>query len=1098
MSSFPITPFVQKVSALSNVSGDKIIEVAQTYSDWGYYEVGTCTGLVTRTLNKLGIGTSIVGTHPYDIDKPQPEGTGARYAPAAMYNNAMKHPEDAVHIWSGYIKDVKANASLFKNGDLVIQRPEDKANYTGSGHVALIHVYNGNISMFGANGEKYGVGDAIMAQGIATRGTSIRVNGNDYIHVFRLVKVEAEYDSLTSKKSSTESVDVSFYKSDKETDKPIKGVEVEFYRDGVKFATAVTDETGYAKATSNVTFEVESSPKKYVKNYDQLDAEDKAKIEDSIFESEADARASADVEAQQKAIEKASQKHEFKIVEVKSNEKYWLDPNNNTISDSQTGSGSISLSMTNLRTKGIAKLKKVDKDTTIAQNEATLDDALYGLYARNNILDPADGNIIYNAGQEIARVRTVNGEAEVSDLYLGNYYWKELTPSDGYKLNPKEEDFSITPNSSTNIVTSKSVVKEEIITGNFKINKVIISGDKSEITKPEEGAEFIVVAKKYVEKYDSVEEAYKHKDEYTNTEYDHIITSKNGEATSKQLSYGTFVIKQIGGDINTNYLKDSWEFVVKKENQETKNYVVSNSVFRTHLKLVKKDADTERIISASSTTFKIKNLETNEYLKQKIDGKLTEEFTTSKDGTILLLEEVKAGKYKLEEIKQPNSYLINEDGVEFSVNNTNILETDNDGNTYTIITMYDKSIKGIIGIEKTGEVLVDAIKDDSGNIKFIYENKPLSGMKANIEAAEDIKRPDTGEIIYSKGTIVDVLETEYGYSESAYLPLGKYVVYEVEVPKGMTIDKTRYTVELTSENNNEEVVFKSISINNQRQKIETDITKLDKDNKTPLEGVIFGLYAKKDIIRPYIPRLELRSLKSENRRESVLVKAGTLIETAVSDKDGKVKFNSDLPLSYDDDIYFEIKEIKTLDGYYKNDTETSINSKYQESDVTAIKNDITIYNEAIKNYILINKVDSLTMQNIISKDFTFDLCKDYECKEVVKNYSANIENGTALIPIHYGTWYIKEKTAPQGYAISSEVVKVKFDAEGLFVNDNLVETDQDLTYSIIYQDSLLPVIQTDFDDNPTIYIVVCSASLLSLVSLLVYETKKSKNKKKKD
>ena len=138
------------------------------------------------------------------------------------------------------------------------------------------------------------------------------------------------------------------------------------------------------------------------------------------------------------------------------------------------------------------------------------------------------------------------------------------------------------------------------------------------------------------------------------------------------------------------------------------------------------------------------------------------------------------------------------------------------------------------------------------------------------------------------------------------------------------------------------------------------------------------------------------------------------------------------------------------------------------------------------------------MQNIISKDFTFDLCKDYECKDVVKNYSANIENGTALIPIYYGTWYIKEKTAPQGYAISSEVVKVKFDAEGLFVNDNLVETDQDLTYSIIYQDSLLPVIQTDFNDNPTIYIVVCSASLLSLVSLLVYETKKSKNKKKKD
>ena len=128
ISSFPITPFIPKVNALARVSGDKIIETAMSYSDWGYLEVGTCTGLVTRTLNKLGIGQSIVGIHPYDIDKPQPEGTGARYAPDKMYQNALNHPEDAVHIWSGYVKDVKANAHLFKNGDLVIQRPEDKAN----------------------------------------------------------------------------------------------------------------------------------------------------------------------------------------------------------------------------------------------------------------------------------------------------------------------------------------------------------------------------------------------------------------------------------------------------------------------------------------------------------------------------------------------------------------------------------------------------------------------------------------------------------------------------------------------------------------------------------------------------------------------------------------------------------------------------------------------------------------------------------------------------------------------------------------------------------------------------------------------------------
>ena len=178
ISSFPITPFVPKVNALANVSGDKIMEVALTYYDWGYWEVGTCTGLVTRVLNKLGIAQSIVGIHPYDIDKPQYEG-GARYSPEIMYHNAVNHPEDAVHIWSGYVKDVKANADLFENGDLVIQRPIDRANYTGDGHVGFIHIHDGIIGLYGANGEPNGIGDAVLARNIQTRGLTVGINSMD-------------------------------------------------------------------------------------------------------------------------------------------------------------------------------------------------------------------------------------------------------------------------------------------------------------------------------------------------------------------------------------------------------------------------------------------------------------------------------------------------------------------------------------------------------------------------------------------------------------------------------------------------------------------------------------------------------------------------------------------------------------------------------------------------------------------------------------------------------------------------------------------------------------------------------------------------------
>ena len=124
LSSFPISPLISRVNALSMVSGDKIIEVAQSYKNAGYtYDnVGTCTGLVTRTLNKLGIGTSIVGIHPYDINKPQSEG-GARYAPSGMYKNAMNHPEEAKLIFQGYVKDLLKTPEILKNGDLIIQRP---------------------------------------------------------------------------------------------------------------------------------------------------------------------------------------------------------------------------------------------------------------------------------------------------------------------------------------------------------------------------------------------------------------------------------------------------------------------------------------------------------------------------------------------------------------------------------------------------------------------------------------------------------------------------------------------------------------------------------------------------------------------------------------------------------------------------------------------------------------------------------------------------------------------------------------------------------------------------------------------------------------
>ena len=159
----------------TKVSGDDIIAQAQSYENWGYLQVGTCTGFVTRVLNDLGIGRSIVGTM---------QGNLAQYSPADMYDNALNHPEEAELVWEGYVADMQRNSDLFKNGDLVIQKTSDVYPVTGFGHVAFIHRYGSTISMYGANSEETGIGDLELLTN--ARGSSV-VYPYSVVRVFRLV-----------------------------------------------------------------------------------------------------------------------------------------------------------------------------------------------------------------------------------------------------------------------------------------------------------------------------------------------------------------------------------------------------------------------------------------------------------------------------------------------------------------------------------------------------------------------------------------------------------------------------------------------------------------------------------------------------------------------------------------------------------------------------------------------------------------------------------------------------------------------------------------------------------------------------------------------
>lgn len=306
------------------------------------------------------------------------------------------------------------------------------------------------------------------------------------------------------------------------------------------------------------------------------------------------------------------------------------------------------------------------------------------------------------------------------------------------------------------------------------------------------------------------------------------------------------------------------------------------------------------------------------------------------------------------------------------------------------------------------------------------------------------------------------------------------MVYETESPSGMVLDSTKYEVSLEFQDNETEVVTETVSIVNERQKVEANLKKVDdENNEIALEGVVFILSATEDIL---------------SYDGKVLVEKGNLIETGVTDSEGNYIFKSDLPISFDDKTYFEIKEDKAKEGYYLSDEVISIDTKYKGQNIKKISNSQTITNKPIENYILVNKIDDKTLENIISKDFSFSLCKDMECKDIFAIYNADVEKGTAFIPVRYGIWFIKEYSSPKGYGLSSEVIKVELNETGLYVNDNAVEVDEELVYSVSYQNSLLPVVQTGVDANPKLYLILGGSALVGAFATMVSLLKKKRRK----
>ena len=71
----------------------------------------------------------------------------------------------------------------------------------------------------------------------------------------------------------------------------------------------------------------------------------------------------------------------------------------------------------------------------ISQGDANLDGAVYGLYAAEDIRHPnGKSEDVHKKDELVAQDTIQDGKADFTNLYLGNYYVKEISPGEGLSL----------------------------------------------------------------------------------------------------------------------------------------------------------------------------------------------------------------------------------------------------------------------------------------------------------------------------------------------------------------------------------------------------------------------------------------------------------------------------------------------------------------------------------------------------------------------------------------------------------------------------------------------------------------------------------------
>ncbi|MDF9527542.1 SpaA isopeptide-forming pilin-related protein [Bacillus thuringiensis] len=312
-----------------------------------------------------------------------------------------------------------------------------------------------------------------------------------------------------------------------------------------------------------------------------------------------------------------------------------------------------------------------------------------------------------------------------------------------------------------------------------------------------------------------------------------LITDEKGEMISKDLPIGNYTLVEVEAPKGYELLKE--KITVKIEKDAVVEIKIGNKKLPDpmgKMKLVKVDISDKN-----------KKLAGAKFHIEDPKGKIVGELVTNEEGEAIS-KDLPIGNYTLVEVEAPKGYELLKEKITVKIEKDAVVE----------IKIGNKKLPDPMGKMKL--VKVD-ISD---------KNKKLAGAKFKIED--------------SKGKIVGELVTnEEGEVISKDLPIGNYIVVEIEAPKGYELLKDKIAVKI------EKDTVVEIKIGNKKLPDPTgqfEIEKVDdKDSELKLKGAVF----------------------------QVLDKEGKEVSRLITDEKGKVISNQ-LAIGK-----YTIKEIKAPNGY---------------------------------------------------------------------------------------------------------------------------------------------------------------------------------------